>query len=696
MKRKPHFEVGQKIDDYILDKFISGGQDGEVWRVTKRSLGKVVAIKFLNSIKQEDKKNRFNREIQILASLNNPHIIHISDKGEAWNPKTKKLVPYYVMEYLDALPLNKLLKTISKREILKIFCSLFQQASSALVEIHNRGITHGDIKAANILVLPRYGILKLTDFGFGLLPGEARRERDVYPSSSYHTPDGYSPKEADIYKLGRTFEDCLTEVTPKLSSAEMRSINSVLKTLINNPASIPLETLASFLETIKEQPYKIADRYYEKIDTIVPEVSGGIGEIGVRDTIRGDISLTQRAIAIINLQEFQRLRKMREMVPCDIVYPSMSYTRFEAALGKYGEMMDYLTRLSNLSQFRETVNPLHLQTAVLLSLVNDIGQYPFSSQIYSATKSTTHDPKILSASMVSKDPISSIILKYWDVDPNLVAAILKGGHPNDYPKSWRLICTILDGSVSAPKVDSLARILAKTGFATTFDAQKLVNSLRIIPEHGIAVRYEDLYILEDFLLSNYLVLDRVIYHHIIKAANLMLVQAFRELNESGFDFKSLLIANEWEFIEESIRQAQLRDLPRAEQLLKLYAQTRIHKRVTTGYYDEIKSINFAHGDLILSTKLEKKFSKLLGKPFPPGSIIFDLQDPFYFHFEMPVVISPRKILLADKVSPLIANLLEKIRRDFYGRYSLFASKEVINYLKEIEHREFSKIISRIT
>ena len=56
MKRKPDFKVGQKIDDYLLEKPLGAGQDGEVWRVTKRTLGRVFAAKFLGSIDQEVKK----------------------------------------------------------------------------------------------------------------------------------------------------------------------------------------------------------------------------------------------------------------------------------------------------------------------------------------------------------------------------------------------------------------------------------------------------------------------------------------------------------------------------------------------------------------------------------------------------------------------------------------------------------------
>jgi serine/threonine protein kinase len=67
-------------------------------------------------------------------------------------------------------------------------------------------IIHGDIKPSNIMVNQKTKIAKLTDFGFGLLPGETGTRREEYPETSYHTPKGLSPKESDNYKLGRTLQ----------------------------------------------------------------------------------------------------------------------------------------------------------------------------------------------------------------------------------------------------------------------------------------------------------------------------------------------------------------------------------------------------------------------------------------------------------------------------------------------------------
>jgi serine/threonine protein kinase len=67
MKRRPDFKTEQKIDDFKLEKLLGTGQDGEVWQARRLSIGKRCALKFLNSTDDQDKLDRFEREIHILG-----------------------------------------------------------------------------------------------------------------------------------------------------------------------------------------------------------------------------------------------------------------------------------------------------------------------------------------------------------------------------------------------------------------------------------------------------------------------------------------------------------------------------------------------------------------------------------------------------------------------------------------------------
>jgi serine/threonine protein kinase len=132
-------------------------------------------------------------------------------KGEAWNPTTGEKVPFYIMEYIDGLSLNECLKTIKPKKVIITFCDLLYQAADALITTHNRGITHGDIKSANLMVNKSSFILKLTEFSFGIPPGK-NQQMSSNPNSSYYAPEGYSAEEAGLYRLGRTLKDCLNDL----------------------------------------------------------------------------------------------------------------------------------------------------------------------------------------------------------------------------------------------------------------------------------------------------------------------------------------------------------------------------------------------------------------------------------------------------------------------------------------------------
>ncbi len=232
-KKGDYFE-GQPIGDkYLLVSLLGKGQDGEVWKCKDETIyNKEFAMKILNNIEQDDKKTRFEREIKILASINHPHIVTIISNGRTFNPTTSKKVPYYVMEFLDGVPLNDAVQGVQPQDTYAVICRIFQQVANALIELHEKGITHGDIKSANILVNPKNIVAKLTDFGFGLFPGENEVKREEYPKSSHRSPDGLTPKESDIYKLGKTFSECVSLIDSKLSLERKQNLNTFFSKLI--------------------------------------------------------------------------------------------------------------------------------------------------------------------------------------------------------------------------------------------------------------------------------------------------------------------------------------------------------------------------------------------------------------------------------------------------------------------------------
>jgi Tol biopolymer transport system component len=149
---------GQRLGPYVVVSPIGRGGMGEVWRATDPKLQRDVAIKVLPADVARDPSRlaRFEREAQLLASLNHPNIAAIHGLEEADGQ------PFLVLELVPGEDLAERLKRgpLPVAEALDVA----RQVATALEEAHERGVVHRDLKPANVKVTPE-GQVKVLDFG---------------------------------------------------------------------------------------------------------------------------------------------------------------------------------------------------------------------------------------------------------------------------------------------------------------------------------------------------------------------------------------------------------------------------------------------------------------------------------------------------------------------------------------------------
>ncbi|XP_048213052.1 NUAK family SNF1-like kinase 2 [Perognathus longimembris pacificus] len=185
---------------YEFLETLGKGAYGKVKKAREGS-GRLVAIKSIRKdrIKDEQDLLHIRREIEIMSSLNHPHIIAIHEVFE----NSSKIV--IVMEYASR---GDLYDYISERQRLseRDARHFFRQIVSAVYYCHQNGIVHRDLKLENIL-LDANGNIKIADFGLSNLYHQGKFLQTFCGSPLYASPEivngkPYMGPEVDSWSLG--------------------------------------------------------------------------------------------------------------------------------------------------------------------------------------------------------------------------------------------------------------------------------------------------------------------------------------------------------------------------------------------------------------------------------------------------------------------------------------------------------------
>jgi len=150
--------IGTHLGSHEITALHGKGGMGEVYRARDTKLKREVGIKVLPEefSRDADRVGRFQREVDVLASLNHPNIAGIYDLQEA------NSYPYLVLELVE----NKTLADRIARGAIPVEDSLkiAKSICKALEAAHEKGTVHRDLKPANVKII-RAGNVKVRDFG---------------------------------------------------------------------------------------------------------------------------------------------------------------------------------------------------------------------------------------------------------------------------------------------------------------------------------------------------------------------------------------------------------------------------------------------------------------------------------------------------------------------------------------------------
>lgn len=254
---------GDTVGPYRILGPVGQGGMASVFRGYHAKLDRHVALKMLHKGLMEDEGflNRFEREAQIVAKLEHPHIVPVYDFAEHEGQ------PYLVMKYVEGKTLKRLMadSPLPLERIQAIMTTI----ADALTYAHNHGVLHRDIKPSNIIIADDGGVY-LTDFGLARIvqAGPSTMSADMILG----TPQYISPEQAagqaeltpatDIYSLGVILYEMVVGRVPFNADTPYAVVHDHIYTPLPLPSEVnpqvPPPVEAVLVRALAKQP---TDRY---------------------------------------------------------------------------------------------------------------------------------------------------------------------------------------------------------------------------------------------------------------------------------------------------------------------------------------------------------------------------------------------------------------------------------------------------
>ena len=193
-------------DTYRIERELGGGGMSRVFLAEEPALGRRVVIKVLPpDMAAGVNRDRFQREIQLAARLQHPHIVQLLAAG------SRDDLLWYVMPFIDGESLRVRLAKQSELPVKEVV-RILREVTDALSYAHEQGVVHRDIKPDNILLAGKHALV--TDFGVAKAVSESTAGGSSLTSLglALGTPTYMAPEQAsgdpnvdhraDLYALG--------------------------------------------------------------------------------------------------------------------------------------------------------------------------------------------------------------------------------------------------------------------------------------------------------------------------------------------------------------------------------------------------------------------------------------------------------------------------------------------------------------
>ncbi len=297
----------------VLGRLGSGGM-ADVWLAEDTHLQRRVALKVLHRRFAQDREfvERFRREAESAARLQDPNIVSVFDRGEFEGT-------YYIaMQYVEGSTLKQLIERgLTPEQAVALIRQVLEAARFA----HRHGVVHRDLKPQNVIVDGEAKAL-VTDFGIA----RAGVSEITQTGSVMGTPHYLSPEQAqgygvtavsDLYSIGVLLYEALTGRVPfEADSAVAVAMKQVSQTpqrpsSINPAVSPALDAVV--MRALEKEPgerFQSADAFIAALDAAVKDPGNGSGTASFA-ALPPVVAVPEEAVAEDDPEENERKRRRR-------------------------------------------------------------------------------------------------------------------------------------------------------------------------------------------------------------------------------------------------------------------------------------------------------------------------------------------------------------------------------------------------
>lgn len=266
---------------YSIERELGGGGMSRVFLARELGLNREVVIKILpDDFAALVSIERFSREIQLAASLQQANIVPLLTAGDAGG------VAYFTMPFVQGESLRTRLRAGPPLTVKEVV-SILRDVARALSYAHKRGVVHRDIKPDNVLL--SHGAAVVTDFGIAKAVSASRTasgsETLTQAGSSIGTPTYMAPEQvasdpsvdlrADLYSWGCMAYEMLTGTAPFVADSPHRVLAMHISTTPQPvterrhdvPATLARIVMRCLAKEVNDRPAD-ADELIRELDSV--------------------------------------------------------------------------------------------------------------------------------------------------------------------------------------------------------------------------------------------------------------------------------------------------------------------------------------------------------------------------------------------------------------------------------------------